>query len=837
MAASTYWARLVHGNRYLRLDTEPFALGQNFSPPGVGRTAIYTEGIGLPTGGAERVSERFGDRTWTVEVRILGDTEAEVNLYKQQLTTFLELSRNKSYKLYFEYYPYAAIGAKPLWGQGVYNFHIKDAICTTTSPWLVRDGLAIVSMVLRIGPVIEGQRQRLASAKGMVTEDIVKLPNGMSRGLIVGSDITNLCLNPIFNNGTAWNSGWSSVGVLSVEKNTDPNNILFGDVSAKIGQTDSTSGSADFTTSVILSGTTCISAYIKRAQGIAAFDPGISPNTPGTTDIQFCCNGTALGSFTDIYAGDAWHRIYDHIVVTGTVTAGLRIMNPGISFYMDGFQAEQLGTAFAPNPFVCGDTLGCSWSGVRGASTSVSTNGFIQLPINSETYNPAEGCIRVVAKMNTSSSQDQAGYVFYAGTITAGSAVHKAFYNNITDQMQYSAGGTIISSAALTFVPNDIYVFHFVWGKTSNGKAQIALYTNGVAVVSDTFKFIDASDYLHIGNWDAATIPFLSTILDFTIYGQYIDAAHVAADYAQVYRAVTGGDGLGQRLNTIPYIWTKDGDNIVDSIYDGTHNDWAVINGIPGNMPAHTVFDIRTSIAGTAVTGLMIANQTYKDYLAEAELTDNNRVTQNVGTAWVSFPGAGTAISITRQLEAYRSQRVYTIGWLKYAGTIQCREVIHYETEDNAYYSGMATNVGAGTAQDIYYLAGPMMIPNSIPTHLDWLQGVGDLNFKLQMKRPSGSGTVIMDRYRIIPGTFMYYPLTGLSNYRSIVVDGLNAYTYNSNTLKEDGFANLYGEPIELEPGVYNHLVSIPAGIAVFGGTMDAVIYNRIYVTPRYSLA
>lgn len=83
----------------------------------------------------------------------------------------------------------------------------------------------------------------------------------------------------------------------------------------------------------------------------------------------------------------------------------------------------------------------------------------------------------------------------------------------------------------------------------------------------------------------------------------------------------------------------------------------------------------------------------------------------------------------------------------------------------------------------------------------------------------------------------MYIPIEGLTANRATIVDGNQTYCYNTSTLKEDGFVSLYGELIELKPGVYNHLVSIPAGIAASSGTADTTTFSRIYVTPRYALA
>ena len=142
-------------------------------------------------------------------LRIFGDTEAEVNGYVHRLGAFLQNAGDEQYPLQFEYYPYSATGCIPLWGQGVYRYTIKEAILTTISPWLLRDGFAIVSVACRIGPMVDGQRQRVALASGGIYEDTIKTPNGESRGVQVCTAGTNIFTNPIFSHDT-WNTGWTA---------------------------------------------------------------------------------------------------------------------------------------------------------------------------------------------------------------------------------------------------------------------------------------------------------------------------------------------------------------------------------------------------------------------------------------------------------------------------------------------------------------------------------------------------------------------------------------------------------------------------------------------------
>ena len=160
--------------------------------------------------------------------------------------------------------------------------------------------------------------------------------------------------------------------------------------------------------------------------------------------------------------------------------------------------------------------------------------------------------------------------------------------------------------------------------------------------------------------------------------------------------------------------------------------------------------------------------------------------------------------------------------------------VITTDTTTNAYYSDVTSLATDGTAA--WYLVGPMIVPDTMPREYDWMAGYGELNFYMQLQRTSGTGTVTMSELRLVPGQFCYVPIAGLTTNHAVVIDELRGYAYNSSTSKEDGFVTVYGDPISLIPGVYNHLVAVPMRIGRDTNTADTLTFSRVYVTPRYSL-
>jgi hypothetical protein len=827
MAASTFWARLIHGNKRLQLDEEPYMLGQNFSPPSVSRSVSYADSARRGSATSRRIDEKYSDKSWSFSLRVLADTEAEANGYISRFVAFLENIRDTNYPLQFEYYPYNATGCIPLWGQGAYRYTIKDATCAISSPWLMRDKFAIVTVSARIGPMVEGQRQRVALASGGIYEDTVKTPNGESRGVQVCTAGTNLCTNPIFSHAT-WNTGWSTSGDLLATKITNAEYPIFGDTCAKIQHNGATTGTANYTTTLTTAAATYVlSAYVKL----------LDERAPGTADMQLLCRGTALGAFNSISVGDNWYRIWDTAACPSAAgTVGIKLMNPGAACYFDGFQVElpqSRGTV--PTPLMHGDALGCAWSGTRGASTTVRTVGALKLPVSAELVNSANSSIRMVTKWDIDSSQTYDDTLFSGDTAATSGIMCEC--TNGTARLQYGASLTV--SKGLSFSIGDISVFHFSWGKTSDGQDQIALYVDGSGTASSVLDLSVWGTNLFIGSDDLSTSAYVAraTVLDFTIFDRYLTAAEVAADYAQVSAHVNGGDGLGQALSRIPYLWTKDGDGVVDSYNDATHDDFAVINGVPGALPARATFDIRPTFAGTAAGGMVIANQTYKDYLDETNMYIGTvAIAQNVGTVNVAYPSGGTVIPITRQLDAYRGQKAYMLASIVDAGTTLCRGrmVVTYDTASNAYYSDYTSLQTDGTAA--WYLIGPMLVPDMMPIEYDWMSGFGELNFYADLVRLSGSGTITMNSLRLIPGMFRYVYASGLTTNHGFILDENSVYSYNTSTSKEDGMAYQWGEPIYLIPGVYNHLIAVPMALNRDSNLADTATFSRVYVTPRYPL-
>lgn len=820
MAATSFWARLVWADRVLNLNAEPWILMPNFSPPGVGRVVEYSENIRQLTGGADRIGESYTDRAWSFDVRVAGSNEEEVNGYINKLATFLEQSRNSNSKLYLEYYPHNAIGNVPLWGQGVYRYHIKDSYCFIASPWMQRDAFAIVTANVTIAPQAEGSRQRLANAKGMV---VYGMQIDELQGISVGYGGTNLVINPVFSNPTDWFTGWGTTS-LNVSKNTDPKYILFGDTSIRID--DKVAAIARLTTAVSLgtANSYCVSAYVRKTDD----------TLPGTADFSFIGGVSVLSGLYSIDQGGGWYRMYSYYPTpAGTAgTVGINIPDYGNSFYMQGFQCELTDANLldTPDVLVFGDQPGAVWgAGGRGSATSEGDPGGLSLTVAGDTINYVSGCIRVAVKWNCDHSDSGTQTLFYAGTAFRG------YFAPATDKFTFYTAGTVATSGSQSFHAGSVCVYHFVWGLQDHNTYSI-IYVNGTpsGSVATSAPNVMTSP-MFIGNNSSYANPLKANILDFTIWDIKPSAAQILADYNQLAQLVRGDNQMGRQRNPIPYISTKGGAGTVHSHYDAAHEDFAIIANIPGDLPARTIFDVSLNLSGTADCGLLMSNHTYVHYLTKGDEYSGVSSAGSVGTAWVSFPG--TAIEILRDWSAYRGQKIYLSTMLTDAGTVDAvgRMRIFYASGVNSYVSESTTldTTAAGTQ---WYLIGPMFIPKSMPSEYDWMNTVKELNYGFQLCRTTGGGTITMQQYRMHVGDTIYVALTGMNGVttQSMIIDGNNVYTYHTG--KEDGVRVLYGDIIEVEPRRYNHLIVFPFKIGRTAIPLDTVTFNRVYVVPRYSL-
>jgi hypothetical protein len=810
----TYKARFVHGSRYFNLDAGEFSLFQDFIFPAADEALnISTPNVGSMSGG-QVISKTAQDRWWAWSVMITGTSNAQTHLAARRLAAWLSQSiEDKTDEVYFEYTPNYVVPA-PIWGQhgAPYRFNVKAAIVDMDGSYYVADipnKALVLPISLLVGPYALGARQRLAHAMGGVIEDTIGTLDGMPRGTIVASNTTNKMTNPIFGNGlTDWNAGAS----LRAAVNTDMSYVLWGSQSALVSRMWEASTRVLYQT--ITAGNTnphYLQAYVKKRDGSAITSSDLSL----FYGVEISTTYTALG--------DGWYMLSAPVTgIAGATITGVSILKYDTPYYIAGVQLEE---GENPTPMTHGDMLGCAWTGAAHASTSTRTAGYIRIP-TAGLFSVPGGSICVAVKHAQRYDRTVSGHLFNDGTMVAS-------YNQTNDDYRFTEGTATAEGEAQTFIAGDIQVLHFVWGPSI-----LNIYLNGaIYATSASLTPWTVGEYLYIGSSATAASHFNGTILDFTIWDTPLTTAQVAADYADVSAHVRGGDGFGQRLSSIPYLWTKDGDNQVDNCTDATHNHFAIAAGIQGSTEAETEIN---GAAGTAFSGLHLSNFASQRYINPSVFFADNS-----GSADAAAVGGQAYVSLVSTLNNSLSSQ--SVNWYPYQ---------YPEFSEMQFY----VLVRMKTATAGYMRIQPYVYSNaySVNTSIDLSPvysvqtgyGLFRTNAGITEKNYSGFDTAIeavsvygyrnagtvstsLDYAVMFPRPYLFcngYAITRFSLFDKTIVKVTGGAIPG---LVEEFDA--VGDTIEFSPNKYNALQTL-MGRAGDDPALSFTLTYDIYITPRYNL-
>lgn len=823
-----YTARLVHGPHSLDLNDGTYSVFDFDFPTELVELSISSGSSANRFAGGRVTGRKFSDRNWAPSIMITGASVLETSLAARRLRDFLELTADTRYEMYFEYMPHRAYSAVPVWGQDRLRFHIKYGRAMLDASYYIADvpqKILVVPLDLLIGPNAVGLRQRLASAKGCIIEDTLGTTDGAIRGTIVAPSITNKITNPVFGHAT-WNNGWLVWADLVGQKNTDMEHVLWGSVSAKVTRVGT--GSNYKLLQIINVGNTNthqLMAYVKKLDGTAVT----------AADARLFYNDHLPTTYTP--CGGGWYQLTASVTgINASIFCGVAIWALNTPMFIAGVQLAESSTVV---PFIYGDMLGCSWTGTPHASTSTSTAGYVRIP-TAGILSAGGGTIRMAVRHLSAYDRAGNGYLFSDGTFWAA-------YNQSVDKWQFSDGTDTIggAGAAQSFATGDIQILHFVWGPA--GKQ---IYLNGALyATSATLAAWSVGDYLYIGSTNTPNQHFNGTILGTLIFDVPLTAAEIAADYAQASAHVRGGDGCGQRLDAIPWLWTKDGDNQVDNCNDSTRDNWAVCAGIPGNVEADTTFQLETSNGRTVAIsrfdthvfvdpGVLYADDFSEDTnTADATCSggDYHRVIVGVNQA-VAFPAAGVSNrSILEEIfgrEYYMAMRIYDEA-----------------ASDTLYIQGVIYNGGQGSiigepravsASRAWRLlrTHPVYVPQFNRSIIPF-RNYSYLYYMLPLIARSGSKDYVrFDYICAVPR-----PVVRIGSLSSFIVPTATNFVYNgmyADAVSSAGFegaVDVSGDPVALVPGKYNALISFIGMDAANAATITwTLTYTGVYIIPRWGL-
>jgi len=334
---------------------------------------------------------------------------------------------------------------------------------------------------------------------------------------------------------------------------------------------------------------------------------------------------------------------------------------------------------------------------------------------------------------------------------------------------------------------------------------------------------------LHIGSDTSTTNHINGTFTEFDVYNRALTAAEVAADYANIQQVIADGQGLGG----IPYIWTKDGDNVVDNADAGANENWCVIGGVQGDLPAEV--EASMTVGGMAAADLYMGRLDW-DY--DEFIDPNFLVNNSAGTVPIS-PSDGTITYIGFADDEFR-----LVAGRKFAAVVRASD------SGSANNISMRTGVRPGAA--LYYSAyEPVNYGSAAATAIDTTPDiyiVQDEEFYRTLgitragsvfigaKRASGTSNLIVQSVGLLPSPRTRFTnLAGGTAYPTLIYTNGNTYEVTGGT----ALAYTYqtdGKPFEVAPNKYNVLVTYMGREAVASPGTVTLTYNSVYVTPRWKV-
>lgn len=805
--------KLVNGTRTLNLVGGRYRVAQDFVPPATRITTSIASGASSNRYGEAVVSgQRAETRQLTFSIDVYGDTEAEVRRGLSDLDAFLKWAGDENTPLYLYYKPNSDT-PEPTWGQdGALRYEILDG-AVTISPFYgvsrLRERYVSRNPVsLTMQPYAIGLPQAAAQAKGSIHHDSVGSVDGRDRGLVVSVANTNHFTNPIFGNA-AWSTGWTAGANLTATENTEAAFIAFGVRSAKLQATGAT---RTWTQSLTLTAATyTLSFYARRPDGAAITSATCSP----------WFNGSSVsGAYTDV--GGGWYRVtYSGTGSAGAATYGA-VLAAAQVVYVDGFQVELSSYA---TPLAHGDMYGSAFSSTTHASTTTRTTPYLRVPLTGKIWNVGSGSIRTVVTFPTGPSSNP--YLWYEAATGL-----RLYYDTAASRWTMTDGTNTITSGAGALTAGTSYVVHATWSS-----AGLAVYVNGASSASGGSFTPSASapTYLYIGSTSTPANHQNQVFSDFVVWGVTLTSGQVASDYANIAPLVADR----QRVTSIPYCWTKDGDNQVDNYNDSTRDNWGLFAHIPGTATADTEYVMTNEATGSYI-GLALwsvrefinpGRVLYFDQgvAADAGSSNGDYYRLSIGTTETNATMTSLAKPWASDPDLYRfveGREWYSVVRARVAGTGKLRQKLVLSP--------------ASTVTSRQWVAAPatyfrtVIVPSVFfPALYTGVFSYPQMSHYITAKNTASVNTDI-DYYCLFPRPMAYLFAGSTTRLRggnySTEYENPATFIYNESGSVSDR--------IDLEPDAYNVLLFMSHGTNA--GTLDsaAVIctFTTTTITPRYSL-
>ena len=826
--------KLEQGGDTLNINSGRYCVDEaRFMPP----TTAQEVRFGRVSLGSELASKRRTNRSWSFDLTIEAASISEAERAIRDLQAFLNRAgQSRSEPLYLAYRAYSDYDFEPYFGQfGAFiRYEIVNAKAEITSanylnPLTNSGRVLSVAVDLVMKPYGRGLEQRAAQADGFVFDDYANTPDGTPQGVSTADAITNDFTNPVFMNST-YDTGWSVDSGLIKSENKKSEYIRIGTSSVRLA---ASAANVDFYQSLSLSAVTRgISCYAKTEDG----------TQPAA---QMYYNGSAqTTSYTAL--GDGWYRLSASIIGSGgAAEVGIRLTSIGV-VYVDGFLSK-IGEV--QTPVIYGDLPGCSWSGTVHASASTSTAG--EITIKQADFLP----VRIGYTIRL---------VWYPANGTAAATddvLTWAFFEDDNEDIKLTydtASGTFIyqvdsgqSAASSVFVPSDgvPVILHITYDGST-----ITIYRAGSSVGSGSSKTAPTANptEFYIGNERSGGSPANhcgGIIAGLATFTDVMSATEVLADYNQVVQQANDN----QRIDAIPYLWTNDGDDVIDNEQNTNDRNFGFISGLMGDSALAEVYALNSAtydssyglIMGTVPTSPALINvNNYDDENASklfavdgagtADTSANNDVTERQSQNTTALEYVDTD-ELGQFYPLVRGQEIWGLTAYKDAGAnLQLRLVVNLGSEK--LYSDWRS-VSSDNSNYLVALLGPVVVPDN-PRILDADQKIG---FAIEAKRTvSGAANLDVSHALYLPNcTYadankMQTPSGADAMYiREREVIAVNS---SGSTTLGLGRVPLLPRPIKLEPNKINGLLVQMASDGQQYNPDLTADFDKISITPLWDI-
>lgn len=805
--------KLTRGNTSITLTSAPYGVGTDFAPPGINPT--YQIGSGTSanrTGGGKLISDRYNNREFAFTMRILAGSRMAADISARGLATYIKA--NTGDPLYLEYRDDATIPV-PLWGQlgAPLRYEIVTADVGQIDGYSATNGLGWwVTLTLEVKPAAIGARQKLANASGGVFEYAYGTTDGTPRGMGVFNTTTNKMTNPVFGHAT-YDNGWTTGSSLVKFKNTEPRFCLNG-VTQSVRITSRAATNNTFVQSIAAGNTNLhtLTAYIMLP------DMG----TPTSSDVALFYNVELSTTF--INAGNGlWIMRARPLGIAAATNTGIIVKN-GRSVILQAMQLEERPLMTS---LVYGDLVGCAWTGTAHASTSTRYDAYVTLERDEKTISIAEGAVSMVWMPTDSTlTTDYELFGLYdSAAVPLASGLHAWIEG--TDGFVYFSDGTntIHSANAQSWSGFNARYYTFTWGP-GGLNIYIAGALDGTGA---TYSPAVSASQLQFAIGQAGGVASDAIIVGFDVYGEELSAASVSAIYAAQLSTVTAG----RRVSYVPYLITMDGTGVLLNAGGTNLQNWGIVAGIAGSLPAqYTLYYNSSTAAKTAhwLGGYAIPSGPFDKPIAQW-------IGEQSGTADAGSSGGeyntdasspfDYALTMSRNTAYAYSFFIRMAG--SGAGTVT---VTPYLQSGSGLITGTAKACTVSTTMTMYYI-GTMWLDNVRGFDNDLFRAKDNVSAIFHGEFSAISSRV--DFVMVIPNKVVKIDQSVVNaNTDYISYNGKKAYLFTSAGVLQADIPTL-GDELELLPDKLNFLWSIIGDHGEAWVIADFITITG-YITPKYSL-